>query len=164
MILRRIALLCTILIAPAAVAQETRRAGDNPKAVLPSFRRADSIKKAGEFLEIKPADSEALVAEIVDPFNPQIKRSKEKKPGAVEPVVAVDPEVLLSRAADSIRPQGTMLIGDEPYLLLDGKRYKAGDIIPVTVDGVGVQVTVTSIQRNSYTLRLDDKELRRDFK
>ena len=57
-----------------------------------------------------------------------------------------------------------MLIGEEPYLLLDGRRFKAGDTIPVTIDGVGLQVTVTSIQRNSYTLRLNDKELRRDFK
>jgi len=163
MILRRIALICSVLIVPVAGAQDGVKAGDNPKAVLPTLRRADAIKKAGEFLEIKPAGSEALVAELMDPFNPQVKRSRDKKPEAA-PVVQVDPETLLARAADSIRPQGTMLIGEEPYLLLDGRRFKAGDTIPVTIDGVGLQVTVTSIQRNSYTLRLNDKELRRDFK
>jgi len=158
----RITIILSVLLAPLAGAQETRKAGDNPKAVLPSIRRVDVIKKADELLALQPADSAALTAELGDPFYPTVKRLRDKKPGA-EPV-SIDPKYLLARAAESIKPQGTMLIGDEPYLLLDGKRYKSGDAIPVTIDGAGYQITVTSIQRNSYTLRLNDQELRRDFK
>lgn len=164
MILRLITLFSMVALASVADAQEVRKAGDNPKAVLPSMRRLDAIKKADEFLAIRPANSEELTADLTDPFYPEVKRVRDKKPGTVEPAVVVSPELLLARAAESIKPQGTMLIGSEPYLLLDGKRYKAGDLIPVTIDGVGVQVTITSIQRNSYTLRLNDQELRREFK
>jgi hypothetical protein len=57
-----------------------------------------------------------------------------------------------------------MLIGSEPYLLLDGRRYKSGDAISVNVNGLDIQVTVTSIQRNSYTLRHNDKERVCEFK
>lgn len=164
MSIRPIAILVLVLgTVVAAEADVAPRAGENAKAVLPSLRRLDALKKADELLTAVPANSEQLTAELADPFYPGLKRAKDKKPEDTAPAV-IDPQLLLKRAAQAIMPQGTMLIGTEPYLLLDGKRYKAGDKISVTVDGVGVQVTVSSIQRNSYTLRLDDHELRRDFK
>ena len=159
-------IIATILLLGSAVlaqADVAPKAGENAKAVLPTLRRLDALKKADELLAAVPANSEGLTSELLDPFYPGLKRARDKKVEPTEPAV-IDPQVLLKRAADTIMPQGTMLIGTEPYLLLDGKRYKAGDIISVTVDGVGVQVTVSSIQRNSYTLRLNDQELRRDFK
>ena len=39
MILRRIALICSVLIVPVAGAQDGVKAGDNPKAVLPTLRK-----------------------------------------------------------------------------------------------------------------------------
>ncbi|MBE2214548.1 MAG: hypothetical protein IAE82_11810 [Opitutaceae bacterium] len=157
-------LVISLLISAVVHGQESRKAGDNPRAVLPHARRADVLKKADELLEIRPAGSEELVTALPDPFYPGSKRPKDKKPGETDAKPEIPADQLLARAAESIRPTGTMLIGTEPYLLLDGKRYKSGDIISVTVDGLGVQVTVSSIQRNSYTLRLNDQELRRDFK
>jgi Ni/Co efflux regulator RcnB len=155
----------SVVAASFASGQEARKAGDNPRAVLPHSRRVDALAKADELLAIHPADSEALVATLGDPFYPGAKRPKDKKSGAgAEQPVELPTEQLLARAAESIRPQGTMLIGSEPYLLLDGRRYKSGDSISVNIDGLGVQVTVSSIQRNSYTLRLNDQELRREFK
>jgi hypothetical protein len=155
----------SIVASSFAHGQEARKAGDNPKAVLPHSRRVEALKKADELLAIRPAGSEELVATLADPFYPGTKRPKDKKAGSgSDQPVELPTEQLLARAADSIRPQGTMLIGSEPYLLLDGRRYKSGDSISVNVDGLGVQVTVSSIQRNSYTLRLNDKELRREFK
>ena len=158
----RIVLAALCVMAVAVSAQEGRKAGENPKAVLPERRRAIVLTDAEEFLTIRPASVAAEAEDLLDPFYPTVKRVR--KTETVEPVRNLDTNYLLTRAAESIKPQGTMLIGSEPYLLLDGKRFKAGDIIPVNVDGVGVQITVTSIQRNSYTLRLEDQELRRDFK
>lgn len=158
----RVTFAVSVLLASALVADEVRKAGDNPKAVLPALRRVDALKRADELLAMRPAESEALTENLNDPFYPLVKRAK--KTAAAEPAPVVDADYLLNRAAETIKPQGTMLIGTEPFLLLDGKRYKAGDTIPVTVDGVGVQITVSSIQRNSYTLRLKDQELRREFK
>ena len=156
----RLILLFTLVLLPSAEAQEARKAADNPKAVLPIARRQDALKRAGSLLAVSPADSEAFVSGMVDPFYPTLRREKEKSPA-----VEIAPEELLVRAAEGIRPQGTLLIGAERYLLLDNnRRYKAGESIPVTVDGLGVQVTVVSIERNSYTLRLNDRELRREFK
>ena len=57
-----------------------------------------------------------------------------------------------------------MLIGSEPYLLIGGRRYKVGDQIAVTFEGLVYQVSISSIERNQYTLRLNDHELRREFK
>ncbi len=153
--------LAALVLVPCAEAQDARKAADNPKAVVPTPRRKDALEKASALLVLAPANSDALTAEMVDPFYPTHRRQKEKESAPVE----IAPEVLLSRAAESIRPQGTLLIGAERYLLLENnRRYKAGESIPVTVDGLGVQVTVVSIERNSYTLRLNDRELRREFK
>lgn len=158
---RCLLLVCALVLIPVAGAQEARKAADNPKAVRPTVRRQDSLQKAAALLAITPANSEALTADMVDPFYPSLRRQKEKS----APTAEIAPEALLARAADGIRPQGTLLIGAERYLLLDNnRRYKAGESIPVTVDGLGVQVTVVSIERNSYTLRLNDRELRREFK
>lgn len=149
----------------AAQAQDSRKAADNPRAVLPHTRRAEALTKADELLAIQPSGSEALVADLPDPFYPGLARPKDKKPGAGEVKPEIPADQLLARAAELIKPQGTFVIGSEAFLqLVDGKRYKAGDVISVNVDGLGVQVTVSSIQRNSYTLRLNDQELRRDFK
>lgn len=150
------------LAATAAIGQDARRAGENPKAVLPTLRRADALKSADALLAVSSAERPVVDPELPDPFYPTVKRTRKADAEPAAPALSTD--YLIARAAESIKPQGTMLIGTEPYLLLDGKRFKAGDTIPVTVDGVGIQITVTSIQRNSYTLRLEDKELRREFK
>ena len=153
------------VLAPIAQAQDVRKAGDNPKAVLPIGRRLDALKKAEALLANRPADSDTLVAELGDPFYPDAKRIRDRKAGeAREPAITQWPAQLLAQAAAGIQPTGTMLIGTEPYLLLGGRRYKSGDVISVNVDGQGVQITISSIQRNSYTLRLEDQELRREFK
>lgn len=161
------ALVFTSLVASAmAHAEEARKAGDNPKAVLPHSRRMEALKKADELLAIHPAGSEELVAELADPFYPGTKRSKDKKPGAGdETKVLLSDAQQLARAAELIRPQGTVVMGSSAYLqMVDGKFCKVGDPISVNIDGLDVQVTVSSIERNSYTLRLNDQELRREFK
>jgi len=160
--LRAAYLIVPFLLVTGLSAEEVRKAGDNPKAVLPPVRRVEALKRATELLANRPIDSEALTAELPDPFYPEVKRVRDKKLGAPTAVGSADQ--LLRRAAEQINPAGTMLIGTEPYLLLNGRRFKAGDIIPVNIDGVGVQITILSIQRNSYTLRLEDQELRREFK
>lgn len=164
MITRVLIIVALLALVSTAGAQESRKAGDNPRAVLPHARRVDAIKRAGELLAVRPADSQALVADLNDPFYPGSRQAKDLKVAPKEPAETYSPAQLLARAAESIQPTGTMLIGTEPYLLLGGRRYKSGDTISVNVDGLGVQVIVSSIQRNSYTLRLNDQELRRDFK
>lgn len=137
-------------------------------AVMPAQRRLDALKSAGELLAPRKSNWEAIAADLPDPFfrkNFVPVAREEPQPGERpgRKSEQSDSELLKAIAPD-IAPTGTMLIGAEPYLLVSGRRFRVGDQISVTFDGMVYQVAISSIERNSYTLQLNQTELRREFK
>jgi hypothetical protein len=136
------------------------------KAVMPAPKRLEALKSAAEILAPAKTTWRTVVTDLPDPFyRSNFTRSREKTPQPGEPGSAQPMDLdALERVATQIQPTGTMLIGNEPYLLIGGRRYKVGDQIAVTYEGLVYQVSISSIERNQYTLRLNDHELRREFK
>lgn len=159
--------ICTLIFAGCALGSVTSELYAAGGIVMSTHRRIAVMKTAEEVLIERHTSWKNSVADLPDPFyrpNVVVEQEPEssgnelfKEPGRP------DAEVL-EAVAPKIRPTGTMLIGNEQYLLLAGKRFRAGDQISVTFDGLVYRLSITSIERNSYTLRLNDEELERDFK
>jgi hypothetical protein len=139
----------------------------NEKAVIPSKRRLQSLEEAHRILARQESTWKETVKSLPDPFF----RDNFVPEETANPVEATsetssdksDLEVLRG-ISEQLQPTGTLEVGDSRYLLLDGKRLKVGDEIPLVFEGLIYRVTISSVQRNSYTLRLNDEELRREFK
>lgn len=152
-----------------AFAQAGRRPVENSKAVFPVPRRLESLKAATNLLAPRVAVWSKNAPEVPDPFyRSQVADTPTESAAVGEESHARHAEIsdldVLKNVAPEIKPTGTMLIGSEPYLLIGGRRLKVGDQITVTFGGVVYQVSLSSIERNSYTLRLNDQELQREFK
>ncbi|MGH8021357.1 MAG: hypothetical protein ACREIA_24375 [Opitutaceae bacterium] len=136
-------------------------------AVLPVGRRLEALKVAERTVEQEKTSWQAMIEGVTDPFFRSTTTEQASRP-AEEPRTPAKPErsaeEVLAAVAPQITPTGTMLIGSEHYLLIAGRRYKVGDQISVTFEELVYEVRIASIERNSYTLQLNDNELRRDFK
>ena len=138
----------------------------NAKAVIPSKRRLQSLEDVQRVLARQETAWKQTVKSLPDPFF-----RDHFVPEEVAPVEATsgtssdktDREILRG-ISEQIQPTGTLEVGAGRYLLLDGKRLKVGDEIPLVFEGLIYRVTISSVKRNSYTLRLNDEELRREFK
>jgi len=135
--------------------------------VVSPHRRAAILKAADEVLADRQARWQSLVKDLPDPFYrpdvPVQEVAPARKPETMLSSRRSDREVL-EKVAPMIQPTGTMLIGGEHFLLLGGKRFRSGDQISVTFEGAVYRITITSIERNSYTLRLNNHEMQRYFK
>jgi hypothetical protein len=165
---RALTLLAVLSLGGAATtfAQRAPKPVENAKAVLPVPRRLEALKAATKLLAPRVAAWSKNAPRLNDPFfrsSAPASTSTATVTASEQPAEKSDLEVLRS-VAPEIKPTGTMLIGDEPYLLIGGRRLKVGDQITVTFEGVVYQVGLSSIERNSYTLRLNDQELQREFK
>ena len=136
-------------------------------AIMSAHKRLEVIKTAEVVLSQRQPTWKVKVAELPDPFFrknvAEIAKEESKEAAGTIGSGRTDEEIL-DNVAPKIRPTGTMLIGDEQYLLLAGKRFRVGDQISVTFEGMVYRLSFSSIERNSYTLRLNDYELERDFK
>ncbi len=135
------------------------------RAVLPPARRLEALKDASRMLEARQATWKAAVADLPDPFfrTTFVPKIEEATPEPVARAERPDLEVL-QLAAEQIRPTGTMMVDGENYLLMGGKRHKAGAMLPVTIDGIVYQILITAIDGKSYVLRLNEQELRQQLK
>lgn len=135
----------------------------NPKAVIPLKRRLQSLEEANQILAREETTWKQSVKSLPDPFF----RTNQAPEEAAVPADATsdksDIEILRGISAQ-VQPTGTLEVGDGRYLLLDGKRLKVGDELSLVFEGLIYRVTISSVQRNSYTLRLNNEELRREFK
>lgn len=157
-----------ILLAAAPAGLAAPKAAENPKAVLPVARRLEALKTAAQILADRTPTWAQRAAELPDPFFRRHGTSEAGGAGAARgqdgrPSELSDLEILRT-IAPGIQPTGTMLIGDEPYLLIGDRRLKVGDQITVTFDGGVYRIVLSSIERNAYVLRLNEQELAREFK
>lgn len=151
-----------LVTAHSAVGQDA-----SGRALMSVKRRMDALAMADRVLAQRTPNFTQLVADLSDPFfrvnfaGQDEVAAPEEAPGRRFEHSDLD---VLKGIAPGIVPTGTLLVGNEPYLLVGEKRLKVGDQISVTFDGLVYQVAVSSIERNSYTLRLNQHELRREFK
>jgi hypothetical protein len=135
------------------------------RAVLPPLRRLEALKVAAKVLAPREPTWKTATSDLPDPYF----RTNFVPPPTeevVEPVVQdtrSDLE-LLRLAADQIRPTGIMMVEGENYLLMGGKRHKTGAVLPIAIDGIIYQITITAIEGKSYSLRLNEQELQQQLK
>ncbi len=130
--------------------------------ILPPVRRAASLEKAARLLEqpVVPA----ILPTIKNPFAPpdfdRIDPVEAPVVAGVAPRARTAREVLEMIAA-SINPTGTMFMREEPILVFASGHRRVGDRITASVDGVQYTVTISGIDRTSYTLRLNNEQISR---
>ena len=142
---------------------DAAKTGGNSKAVLPPAKRLEALKLASRVLASRTPTWKVTTADLVDPFFRQNFVREEEKAPETDPNAGKsersDLEVLEGVAAQ-IRPDGIIL----DNLLLGGKRYKTGAQLPVTLDGIVYTISISAIEGKSYTLRLNETELRQQLK
>ena len=69
----------------------------------------------------------------------------------------------LARIASGISVEGTIQMGGERYLLLQGRRVGSGDYLPVQYEGRTYQVRIEEVTASSYKLRLNDEEIEKNL-
>lgn len=140
--------------------------GPNARVVLLPAKRLEALKTAARLLEPREPTWEQLVRDLPDPFfrSSAAPAKAEPEPVEVAPRSTLSDLEVLQAAAANIRPTGTMMVDGENYLLMDGKRYKRGAVLSLTIDGVAHPIVISAIEGKSYTLRLNEQELRQQLK
>lgn len=133
--------------------------------ILSPQKRMVTVDLARTLLTAKSKEWSAEEIAQRNPFNPAkpVVSMQSQKPvvGTVQQWADRD---LLLRLAESITPSGTMKLGDMHILLFGQKKIKVGGVIPIVFQGSTYEVQVSSIERISYTLRLNNEEIIRPIK
>ncbi len=155
--------------APAVFAQAKGVKSD----INPTATRAATVEKAQRLTrQIEVAD---LPPTTVSPFNPAsfnaldpeeerlaAEAARRARPVAA-PRVASDRDLVIA-IANQIRPTGMMNLGGDPILLIGSRKIRVGESLSASYEGNPVVVTVTAIDRTSFTLRLNSEEFTRPIK
>lgn len=133
--------------------------------VPPPAQRVATLELARNLLVTTPIEVDAEDLAMKNPFGPRTPVVKDEPVTPVQTVVrsATDREVLVNVIAN-INPSGTMMIGDQPFLLFGQKKLKVGDVIPIGFQGKTYELVLTGIERTSFTLRLNKEEITRPIK
>jgi len=140
--------------------------------VLPPARRAAALEAAQAYVAQRDA---ALPPKLANPFFPASFGGNQAEaipsgPGEAtldpipRPTGPRNDRDLLATLAGAIRPSGYFIIGGEPTLVFGQKRVKAGDPLTINFEGTDYTLTVTAIDRTSFTLRLNREEFTRPIK
>lgn len=140
--------------------------------VLPAARRAAALEAAQALVAQRDV---ALPPKLSNPFYPASFGGGQQEvtpagpgDGALEPVLRPSgprsDRELLATLAGAIRPSGYFVIGGVPTLVFGQKRVKAGDPLTINFEGSDYTLTVTAIDRTSFTLRLNREEFTRPIK
>lgn len=159
---------CLVLFsgcAAAVVAADTASVVPTLRAVIPPVRRQEALQMAADVLAPREPTWKTIVADLPDPFFRSNFVQEEQKPADLKPAVAQRSETdVLEAAAATLNPTGIMMVDGENYLLLGGKRHKVGSQITVTIDGILYKIVISGIEGKTYSLQLNEHELRRQLK
>jgi hypothetical protein len=121
----------------------------------------------------KPSKAAALPEDLPLPFSPPgFERTDAEERTATSalankatsaPKVTSDRE-LLEQIATKIPPSGTIFIGGEARLMFAKKTVRIGDHFTVTFNGQDYDLELVSIDRTTFTLRLNREEVTRPIK
>ena len=122
---------------------------------------------------VTPDAPPPLPANVNHPFNPEafgrpdaeelaaIAAAKAAEAAALNKSKPASEADLLERIAERVAPSGSVTMNGEPLLIFGQKRVSVGDRLTVTYDGRDYTVEITSIQRFTFTLRLNRAEITR---
>lgn len=169
----RIRILVAVAAAWAAlpVVHAARQMSD----LLPTARRQASVDIASRLTADRAV--EPLPGNVVNPFNPpnfqapdpeELRAAAEAARRAAAanagPSRPSTPKDLLAAIAAQIRPTGTVQLGGAQILLIGPKKLRVGDVLAVTYEGQPVNLTITYIDRSTFSLRLGGEEINRPIK
>ncbi|ACB73930.1 hypothetical protein Oter_0640 [Opitutus terrae PB90-1] len=139
-----------------------------------SEKRRPSLELAERLAQ--PPNLAPLPGELVHPFNPaafgqpdpeELRAIAAAQAAAQAAQTATKPTTdreFLQVIAARIMPSGTVIIGDEPWLIFGKKRLRVGDRLTVAYDGQDYQLELAGIDRTNFTLRLNRDEITRPIK
>ncbi|MBX7122095.1 MAG: hypothetical protein K1X42_08185 [Opitutaceae bacterium] len=141
--------------------------------INPSAARTAMVEKAQKLS--RQVEVANLAATTVDPFSPasfnapdpeEMRLAAEaarRARGVPGPRVASDRDLLIA-IAHQIKPTGTMNLGGESILLVGSQKIRVGESLSASYEGKPIAVTVTAIDRTSFSLRLNGEEFTRPIK
>jgi hypothetical protein len=163
--LHSIILGCGILSAVAFTAMASAAAADASRADLPAAqKRSATVERAVLYAQQK--DAASLPADLKNPFSPQgfdqadVEDNRIKNQTAESSKALGDNEILESIAA-KLKPSGSLVFSGQPILLYGQKKLKVGDHLTISFEGHDYEVEITTIERTTYTLRLNRAEITR---
>jgi hypothetical protein len=141
--------------------------------ILPSAKRQAAVALANR-LSLVPVPV-PVPRDLKTPFNPpgfeQADADEEKaKAAAAAATAAAEPAKpkgdrdILEIIASKVNPSGTFIMGGEPMLLISKKKFKIGDHLIIAFDGRDYEIEISSIERTSFSLRLNRAEISRPIK
>ncbi len=130
---------------------------DSRAAVLSQEERFETIDKTKSFLnrEVRIVDI-ATLNQIANPFTPGIILNSVEEEVEEAPESA---EELLAILAPKVKPTGIFSLGGYFIMIIKEERLRIGSLVTVNYGEKDYELTVTSIQRNSYTLKFRDAEM-----
>ncbi|MEO6004514.1 MAG: hypothetical protein ABIZ04_09145 [Opitutus sp.] len=164
----RLTQLSVLLTAMLTLTSAARAA----KSEIPSVAARREIVAAAAKL-VTPDARTPIPANVNQPFNPEafgrpdaeelaaIAAAKAAEAAALNKTKPASEADLLERIAERVAPSGTVTMNGEPLLIFGQKRVSVGDRLTVTYDGRDYTVEITSIQRFTFTLRLNRAEITR---
>lgn len=127
--------------------------------VRPVDERKEIIDTAKELLDrkVRPVER-ATVEKIGNPFVMVVVEEAVEE--EINEEIPLSNSELVEILADFLKPNGIMALGGDYYLIFEERKVKTGHSIPVNYDGKKYKLTIDSIERNAYTIRLADAVLR----
>lgn len=143
----------------------------NGQVVLPT-KRVAALEAAQQLLASRDA---TLPANLADPFHPPgfggALDPSPVQPGNDTPAEPIQrpsgprtDRELLAAIATAIRAPNVITMGGQQILIFGQKRVKAGDPLTINFEGTDYTLTVTAVDRTSFTLRLNREEYTRPIK
>jgi len=147
--------------------------------VAPTAKRRPAVELAQRLATVTPPAT--LPSDLVFPFNPvafsqpdpeeqrafeqaaAANRVASANANATRPGPTGNRELLAAIAA-KIPPKGSVFIGKDPSLIINGKFFKVGSKFTVAYSGVDYVLELTAIDRTTFTLRLNGEEITRPIK
>lgn len=146
-------------------------AGASAQVILPA-KRAAALEAAQQLLANRDA---TLPAKLADPFHPPgfggssvmtpvLPGNETMTEPAPRPSGPRTDRELLAAIAAAIRAPNVITMGGQQILTFGQKQVKAGDPLTINFEGADYTLTVTAIDRTSFTLRLNREEYTRPIK
>jgi hypothetical protein len=100
---------------------------------------------------------------ITRPGDPPVRAPADSPGVARVPGAARTDRDILVAIASSLKPK-VVLLGGNAILFFGEKKVRSGDPLVITFEGTTYQLTVTTIDRNDFTLRLNREDYTRPIK
>ena len=101
-----------------------------------------------------------------NPFRPPGPRAPATPTDRANPTVPTEPATdlaILEKGAATLKVSGIFEIAGKSHLVINGRPYKEGDVVPTQINGEAVYLRVRTIGRRNVTLALNSAEMTLKF-